>query len=194
MSIAPNDAEPRRRAGSANRLVLLGLCAAFVVPVLAAYALNVWWPHWRPFGQTNHGEIVEPAWKIELAAMDRAAARRTAGRWILLHPAASGCGDTCEALLDLTRRVHVSLGKDHDRVVRMFVHRPALPVDRVRSMDAGLILVPAPAAWFDRFEGGGPVLLLVDPQRRAVLQYRADLQGKGLARDLARVLKISKIG
>ena len=29
---------------------------------------------------------------------------------------------------------------------------------------------------------------------RAVLQYRADLQGKGLARDLARVLKISKIG
>ena len=61
-------------------------------------------------------------------------------------------------------------------------------------MDAELILVPAPAAWFDRFGGNEPVLLVVDPQRQAVLRYRADLQAKGLARDLARVLKISKIG
>lgn len=188
------DAESRRRARRGNRAALLGLFAVFGVPILIAYALNVWWPHWSPFGRVNHGEIVEPAWVVELAAMDRDAARRAAGRWVLLHPAASECGDRCEALLDLTRRVHVSLGKDHDRVVRMFVHRAGLPVDRVRSMDADLILAPAPAAWFDRFEGGGPMLLVVDPQRRVVLRYRADLQGKGLARDLARMLKISKIG
>ncbi len=174
--------------------MLIGLFAVFGVPILIAYALNVWWPHWSPFGRVNHGEIVEPAWKVELAAMGHDATHRAAGRWVLLHPAASECGDACETLLDLTKRVHVSLGKDHDRVVRMFVHRAGLPVDRVRSMDAGLILVPAPAAWFDRFGGDGPVLLVVDPQHRAVLQYRADLQGKGLARDLARVLKISKIG
>lgn len=188
------DAESRRRARRGNRAALLGLFAVFGVPILIAYALNVWWPHWSPFGRVNHGEIVEPAWEVELAATDHDAAHRTAGRWVLLHPAASECGDRCEAFLDLTRRVHVSLGKDHDRVVRMFVYRDGLPVDRVRSADAGLILVPAPAAWFDRFEGDGPVLLLVDPQGRAVLQYRADVQGKGLARDLARLLKISKIG
>lgn len=189
------DTESRRRARRGNRLALIGLFAVFGVPILIAYALNVWWPYWSPFGRVNYGEIVEPAWEVELAAMDQDAARRAAGRWVLLHPAASAeCGDGCEALLDLTRRVHVSLGKDQDRVVRMFVHRAGLPVDRVRSMDPGLILAPVPAAWFDRFEGDGPALLVVDPQRRAVLQYRADLQGKGLARDLARVLKISKIG
>ena len=54
--------------------------------------------------------------------------------------------------------------------------------------------MPAPAAWFDRFAGDEPMLLLVDPQRQAVLRYGADLRAKGLARDLARVLKISKIG
>ena len=118
----------------------------------------------------------------------------TAGRWILLHPAATQCDDDCEALLDVTRRVHLSLGKDHDRVVRIFVHRAGLEVDPVRSMDPGLILVPAPGAWFDRFAGGETVLLLVDPQRHVVLRYGTDLQGKGLARDLKRVLKISKIG
>lgn len=192
--MAPDDTESRRRAKRGNRTALLGLFAVFVGPILAAYALNVWWPQWSPFGRMNHGEIVEPAWKVELAAIGQEAANRAADRWILLHPAASRCDDGCAALLDLTRRVHISLGKDHDRVVRMFVHRADLPPDRVRSMDADLILVPAPATWFDRFAGDGPVLLVIDPQRRAVLQYRAGLRGKGLARDLARMLKISKIG
>ena len=188
----PGDAESRRRAQRANRAVLLGLVVVFVVPVLIAYTLNIWWPHWSPFGRTNHGDIVEPTWKVELAEMGRDSA--TAGRWILLHPAATQCDEGCETLLDLTRRVHLSLGKDHDRVVRMFVYREDLRVDHVRAMDAGLVLVPAPGAWFGRRAGGDVVLLLVDPQRHAVLQYGADLRGKGLARDLARVLKISKIG
>ena len=171
-------------------MALTGLLAVFVVPILVAYALNVWWPNWSPFGRMNHGELVEPAWAIELQSV----AEHAAGRWILLHPAAAPCDNACEAGLELAKRVHVSLGKDYDRVVRMFVHRAGLPVERVRSMDAGLILVPAPAAWFDRFAGDEPMLLLVDPQRQAVLRYGADLRAKGLARDLARVLKISKIG
>ena len=170
--------------------MLVGLFAVFVVPILAAYSLNVWWPHWSPFGRMNHGELVEPAWEVELEAV----AEHAAGRWILLHPAAAPCDDACEALLELTKRVHISLGKDYDRVVRVFVHRAGLPLERVRSMDAGLILVPAPSAWFDRFEGDEPVLLVVDPRRQAVLQYRRELEAKGLARDLARMLKISKIG
>ena len=168
----------------------MGLFAVFVVPILAAYALNVWWPNWSPFGRMNHGELVEPAWPIELQSV----AEHAAGRWILVHPATAPCDEACEAVLDLVKRVHVSLGKDYDRVVRMFVHRTGLPVERVRSMDAGLILVPAPAAWFDRFAGDGTTLLIVDPQRQAVLRYGADLEAKGLGRDLARVLKISKIG
>ena len=175
--------------------MLFGLFATFAVPVLAAYALNVWWPHWRPFGQTNHGDLVQPVWKVELGAMDRAAAHRAAGRWILLHPVESHCDDGCEALLDLTRRVHLSLGKDHDRVVRVLVHRDGFPAISGRPADPDLIPVPAPKAWFDRFTGADPIrLLIVDPQHNAVLQYRADPWGKGLARDLSRMLKISKIG
>ena len=192
--MARGDTEIRRRAQRRNRVVLFGLFALFVAPILVAYVLNVWWPHWSPFGRTNHGEIVEPSWKFELAALDPDAASRAAGRWILLHPAESPCDHDCESLLDLTRRVHISLGKDYDRVVRMFVYRDGLPVHRVRSADAELILVPVPASWFDQVAGDEPALLLVDPQRQAVLQYPNDLQGKGLARDLARVLKISKIG
>ena len=174
--------------------MLLGLIVVFVSPILVAYALNVWWPQWSPFGRMNHGEIVEPAWKVELATIGQAAENRAAGRWILLHPAASPCDDGCTELLELTRRAHISLGKDRDRVVRMFVHRAGLPVGRVRSMDTDLILVPVSAAWFHRFAGDDPALLVIDPQRHAVLQYPADLRGKGLVRDLARLLKISKIG
>ena len=189
--VVPGDTESNRRARRGNRSVLVGLFAVFVVPILAAYSLNVWWPHWSPFGRMNHGELVEPAWEGRTRGSCRT--RRRA-----LDPAAPGqrrpCDDVCEALLELTKRVHISLGKDYDRVVRMFIHRAGLPVGRVRSMDAGLILVPAPAAWFDRLEGDEPVLLVVDPRRQAVLQYPEELEAKGLARDLARMLKISKIG
>lgn len=190
----PGDAESRRRVRRGNRAVLVGLVAVFAVPVLIAYGLNVWWPHWSPFGRMNHGELVEPAWEVELVSMDPVAAERVAGRWILLHPFEASCDDACEARLDLTKRIHISLGKDHDRVVRILVHRAGQSVEGVRSMDAELILVPAPATWFDRFDGDAPVLLLVDPQGQAVLRYRSNLQGKGLSRDLARVLKISKMG
>ena len=188
------EADSRRHARRGNRSVLVGLFAVFAVPILVAYGLNMWWPDWSPFGRMNHGELVDPAWEVELVSKDRSVAERAVGRWILLHPVESSCDDACGARLDLTKRIHVSLGKDYDRVIRMFVHRAGVQVDGVRSMDAELIVLPAPAAWFDRFEGDWPVLLVVDPQRQAVLQYRANLQAKGLARDLARVLKISKIG
>ena len=189
-----HDAEARRRVKRRNRSVLLGLILVFAAPILIAYALNVWWPHWSPFGRMNHGEIVEPPWAIGVATMGEAAAERTAGRWILLHPIAGRCDDVCEALLDRTRRVHVSLGKDYDRVVRMFAHRTGFPGIPVQATDPDLIPLPVSAAWFDRFGGDEPALLVIDPQRNAVLRYGAGLDGKGLARDLARMLKISKIG
>ena len=188
------DAESRRRPLRGNLLVLVGLFAVFAVPILLAYGLNVWWPHWSPFGRLNHGELVEPAWEVELASMDRSVAERVVGRWILLHPVEASCNNQCEAMLELTRRIHISLGKDYDRVVRLFVHRAGVSVEGMQSMDSDLIPVSAPAAWFDRFAGEEPVLVVVDPQRQAVLRYGADLKAKGLARDLARMLKISKIG
>ena len=80
--------------------MLVGLFAVFVVPILAAYSLNVWWPHWSPFGRMNHGELIEPAWEVELEAV----AEHAAGRWILLHPAAAPCDDACEALLEFADR------------------------------------------------------------------------------------------
>ena len=177
-----------------NRYVLLGLFVLFAGPILVAYALNVWWPHWSPFGRMNHGDIVDPSRTFELPAFTRDVTNRAAGRWILLHPVDRECDDACETLLNLTGRVHVSLGKDHDRVVRMLAYRDGLAVDQVTSVDAGLVPLPVPATWFDQFVGDMPALLLIDPQRQAVLQYGQDLRGKGLASDLARVLKISKIG
>lgn len=174
--------------------MLVGLVAVFVVPVFIAYGLNVWWPHWSPFGRMNHGELVEPAWEVEVVSTNSVVAEHVADRWILLHPIQESCDDACEKLLDLTKRIHISLGRDYERVVRMFVHRTGQSIEGVQSTDAELIPLPAPAAWFDRFSGDAPVLLLVDPQRRAVLRYSPDLQGKGLSRDLARVLKISKLG
>ena len=192
--VAREDTEQRRRVRRGNRFVLIGLFVLFLAPILVAYALNVWWPNWSPFGQTNHGELLEPSWTFEFPTSSPDAVDRVAGRWILLQSADSECDDACTSLLDLTRRVHVSLGKDHDRVVRMLAYRDGLAVDHVKSVDADLIPLAVPATWFDHYAGDVPALLLIDPQRQAVLRYGHDLQGKGLAKDLARVLKISKIG
>ncbi len=179
---------PRRRFG---RGTLVGLFAVFFAPVMIAWSLNVWWPQWHPFGETNHGELIRPPWRIETPAIVEAAT----GRWTLLHVGDRECSKDCTAMFDITRRVHLSLGKDYDRMIRIHIR----PQDTLGSAPppthADMLDLPLPPAWFARFEEDErPFLLMVDPLGYVVLRYPVDLSGKGLASDIARLLKISKIG
>ncbi|MBF2760210.1 MAG: hypothetical protein ISN28_08040 [Ectothiorhodospiraceae bacterium AqS1] len=177
----------RRRFG---RGALLGLFAVFFAPVMLAWSLNVWWPDWHPFGETNHGELIRPPWRIEDPAMLEA----FKGRWALLHIADRECQAACMTMLDTTRRVHISLGKDYDRVVRAHIPPDDAP-QGAPEPEVDLLDLPLPAGWVERFEADEkPFLLIVDPQGYAVLRYGADFSGKGLASDIARLLRISKIG
>ncbi|WP_025770139.1 hypothetical protein [Thioalkalivibrio sp. HK1] len=178
---------PRRRFG---RGTLLGLFVIFFAPVMLAWSLNVWWPDWHPFGETNHGELIRPPWRVE----DPAIGEAIAGSWALLHIADRQCSQDCMAMLDTTRRVHISLGKDFDRVVRGYI-RPHDAPEGAPTPHVDMIDLPLPFAWVERFkEDRRPFLLIIDPQGYAVLRYGIDFSGKGLASDIARLLRISKIG
>ena len=121
--------EPERPAAGrarSGRLVLLGLLALFVVPILVAYALNVLTPQWRPFGSTNRGELIEPARLIASAGLTSIDGRPLAGspfveQWTLLAVHADGCGDPCAKALQRMRRSRLAMGKDADRVRRVLV-------------------------------------------------------------------------
>lgn len=186
----PSGAPPvavRRRFG---RGALLGLFVIFFAPVMLAWSLNVWWPNWHPFGETNHGELIRPPWRME----DPAIVEATTGRWALLHISDRECLQACMAMLDTTRRVHISLGKDFDRMIRVHIHPHDAP-EGAPAPHVDMLARPLPSTWVERFEEvERPFLLIVDPQGYAVLRYGVDFSGKGLARDIARLLRISKIG
>jgi hypothetical protein len=56
------------------------------------------------------------------------------------------------------------------------------------------VAVAGDAATVARLPGSAPTILLVDPLGNLVLRYGADPDIKGLAKDMTRLLKASRIG
>lgn len=200
---APADPELERRRRRA-RLTLVGLFALFMAPILIAYALNVLYPGWAPFGTSNRGELVEPARSVSAEKLRPAdgeplAAAPFAEHWTLLTVHRAGCADACEQAMVRMRQTRLALGKDAIRLQRwLVVPEPAsAPVRALVERYPGARVLAAPAGWARLLEApdGEPgALYLVDPQGYLVLRYGPDLADDAVLKDLKRLLRISKIG
>ncbi len=78
-------------------------------------------------GTANRGQLVQPPRQLDDFAMRDAEgfAMRYGDlepRWTMLVPVAGGsCDETCEAGLYLTRQIHVAMGKEFNRLRRVYV-------------------------------------------------------------------------
>ncbi len=66
--------------------------------------------------------------------------------------------------------------------------------DALLAQHPGLVTVRVPAAVAAKFPGGATSVYLLDPLGNLVLRYPDDPDIKGIARDLTRLLKASRIG
>lgn len=122
-------------------------------------------------------------------------------KWSLLYVRTADCAETCREHLVRLAQVHVALGRDQDRVRRIYLGPGA---EELRSIDPSLAaeglagastetLIDALAA-----AGGEPSdigrLYVVDPHGNLVLSYPPDAEQKGLLEDLERLLDVSRIG
>lgn len=113
-------------------------------------------------------------------------------RWFLIYARMSACDQTCAGDLERLRQVQGALGRDIDRVQRVFLH---VGVESVS--DPGLemrSLEGPPGEGIARALGAQELALgrvyIGDPQGRLVAGYPADVAQKELLRDLRRLLAV----
>ena len=157
-----------------------------------------------PEGKTNKGELILPAAQFsELRLIQGDAALKLEeleGNWGVLVFGSSDCSDTaCQESLYKTRQVHVALGKEAGRVVRLYVasEAPSVAGNLVEehpnifwlSADKAAILKSLNLdSWPEnRF-------FIIDPLGNVMMGYQADQKGGDLLKDLKKLLKTSNIG
>jgi len=193
----PTDRLARRRTARRTLTLLALICAA---PVVASYVAYYWL---RPEARTNYGELLqaEPAPDVGGTRVDGARFRLSElrGRWVVLIADAADCDATCARKLYATRQARTIQGREQDRVVRVLLQPTGaapLPAE-LSAAHPGMIVVQGDSRQWQTLPGpGGPVanIYLLDPHGNLVLRYPADPDIRGLAKDLERLLRASRIG
>ena len=187
-----------RRRVARRTLVLLALvCAA---PVVASYVAYYWL---RPEARTNYGELLQagPAPDIVGTRDDGAPFQLSSlrGRWVLLIVDGSSCDESCERGLYATRQARTMQGREQDRVVRVLLQPTGAPPlsKELLAGHAGMIVVQGDSLQWQTLPGAVGLaanIYLLDPRGNLVLRYPADPDIRGLAKDMERLLRASRIG
>jgi len=187
----------RRRTARRTLTLLALVCTA---PVVASYVAYYWL---RPETRTNYGELLQAASVPELEGtrLDGAPFRLSElhGRWIVLIAAGMECDATCERKLYATRQARTIQGREQDRIVRVLLQpKGAAPLPtELSAAHPGMIVVRGDSQQWQALPGPGGAaanVYLIDPHGNLVLRYAADPDIRGLAKDLERVLRASRIG
>ncbi len=190
----------RTRMGRWKMIAVMLVCAA---PVIASYFTYY---VIRPEGRRNFGELIDPQRPLpDQAATDLAGKtanlRELKGQWLLVSVGSGACNDACVQQLYLQRQLRESLGKDKDRLDRVWLVDDEQPVaaDLLPGLKEATVL-RVPQADLDRWlapaagHGLAEHLYLVDPLGNWMLRFPANLDLTTAAkakRDLERLMRAS---
>jgi hypothetical protein len=196
----PEVAQRRRMSGRLQALLVLLACAA---PVIASYFTYY---VVRPQGRSNYSALIEPAREVPaelplLTLDDRAVASASLrGQWLLVTVGPGGCDAACEARLFAQRQLREMLGRERDRLDKVWFVTDDAPVrpELRAALEAGgvqVLRVPAPAlaAWLQPAAGQAleAHLYIVDPMGKWMMRPPVDPQPARVKRDLDRLLRAS---
>lgn len=201
-----------------GRIKLAAVFAVALVPVLLAmvmYFAGVG----IPSNSSNKGDLLWPPLAYEALLSDAGAQVSDSSiatppsakpeqfaKWRLLLAGVAACSEQCEALLHTARQVHMSTGRELERVQRVFLALPehGLPVQLQQRYPALVVAKSEPAALARQLRSASAqghqvdpqawALWLVDPLGNIVLHYGAKHDGYDVLADLKKLLKLSKIG
>lgn len=178
-----------------SRLLLLFVALVFLGPLgIAAWLYS---QGTSPDGRTNHGALLEPIVNIGKPSSIPGVQERT---WILLHRNPGTCDESCRTALYTYRQARLMLGKEMDRVQRVFLHGDS-PPDTVFLADEhpGLITIED-SKLNDLLNNKKPATLpaggyyLIDPLGNLVMYFQPDLDPAKMVDDIKHLLRLSRIG
>ncbi len=189
-----------KRKDPAGRVQLFLISLVFFGPLILAAWLYFSGEGFRPEGKTNHGQLLEPLINISEALPDASINQHIGDHWLLVYSNLGICDEACEYSLLTLRQSRLMLGKEMDRVQRVFLHGESLPdtvwladqhaglISQSDSSLSGLLEEQRPA----ELAAGG--YFLIDPLGNLVMYFRPDLDPKEMVEDIERLLELSRIG
>jgi len=187
-------ADETRKKSALRTLALIALvCAA---PVIASYVAYYWL---HRDARLNYG-VLDPRPAPAIAGTADGARWELAlekGRWVVLVIADAACETRCERTLYATRQARTIQGREQERIVRVLLQPAGAPPPQPAVLDQhpGLVVARGdPGQWASLTGGSGDRIFILDPLGNLVLRYPPEPDIKGLARDIERLLKASRIG
>lgn len=181
------------------RVQMLLIASVFFGPLVIATVMY-YGGYFQPEGRTNHGALLEPIINVAEEVPGSTVVTSGDGYWVLIYTDDGECAQSCQNALYTIRQSQKMLGKEMDRLLRVFLHGESSP-DTVFLADehAGLIALrderlsallnnkkPAELA------AGG--YFLMDPLGNLVMYFEPEIDPSDMVGDLKRLLKLSRIG
>jgi len=181
-----------------SRLQLSLVALVFLGPL--AVAAWLYFQGASPSGRTNHGELLEPIENLAESLPGSVIHDHYDNAWVLLYRETGACESTCREALYTVRQARLMLGKEMDRVRRIFLHGD-IPPDTVFLAEEhpGLITIED-SALDELLNKKRPAELpaggyfLVDPLGNLVMYFRPDLDPANMVDDIKHLLRLSRIG
>ncbi|MDX1693275.1 MAG: hypothetical protein R3208_05885 [Ketobacteraceae bacterium] len=202
-----------------NRSMLLITVAAFILPALLAYLAHIT-GFWQSQGTTNHGTLVLPPIEFDELSLTTSGGEDTVPfdrgeQWWIAYAVPANCDAACRNSLLQMRQTQTATGPYQKRVSTLLIQHehsdpsavrwaaenaPDMTIVSVKKSQWSEHLIPAAIGEAADMSEAGQVYL-IDPMGALFMTYpgqpdeqAAIKQGKGMLKDLQRVLKLSKIG
>ena len=183
-----------------GRIQLLLIAAVFLGPLVLATWMYFAGQGMAPEGRSNHGALLQPIVGLTDALPDSPLHEYNEGHWVLLYANEGACDEACEFSLYTLRQSRLMLGREMDRLVRVFLHGDTAP-DTVLMADGheGLVTLQD-SGLMDLLEKNKPATLdtggyyLVDPLGNLVMYFQPDIDPQAMVEDIKHLLELSRIG
>ena len=196
----PQPSADRTKHGRLKMLLVLLLCAS---PVIASY---ITYYFIRPEGRRNFGELIDPQKPVpnlSATTLDGKSVnlQTLKGQWLLVSISGGACDASCQNHLYLQRQVRETLGKEKDRLDRVWFVSDTTPVpDALRPAlkDATVLRLPADqlGTWMQAANGKqlADHIYVIDPMGNWMMRFAPGFNAESAVKakkDLERLLKAS---
>ena len=177
---------------------------SFVAPVALAYIM-FYFVDVTSF--TNRGEIFKPMIRVEALELKDKTGQiipkdKLTYKWRVFSFVGASCNDACQKRLIETRQMHIALGKDQHRILRVIVHMETASAEldtfitqefpralRMYADENKLMSVIQNNAQLRNNE-----IYYMDPYGNIMMRFTQDQPIKDAKYDLRKLLKASQIG
>lgn len=198
-----------------NRLYLILTVLAFLLPVVLAYLLHAT-GLWQSRGTVNNGQLIMPPINFDQLHLQQSSDpfdRKT--QWWIIYTAPAQCDAACQNSLFQIRQSQIATGPYKQKVSTLFIHHeqsdpsalawvkehaPDMEIARVNLAQWNTTMANASLTNTVAASNAGQIYI-VDPMGAVFMTYPGEpdeqasiQQGKGIVKDLQRVLKLSRIG